>query len=55
MMTWYYNQLGEHVHVKVYMNGAFCGKLCFRVDEFQIVREHSPHVVFLNQITNPAP
>ena len=37
-MTWYYKSLGGHTHVRVYMNGAKCGDLCFRNDEFESIQ-----------------
>ena len=38
-MKWYYETRGQHVHVKVYMNGALCGNLTFRVEEFAAIRK----------------
>lgn len=37
-MTWYYQQIGIHTRVRVFCNGAFCGKLVFRNDEFDGLR-----------------
>lgn len=37
-MKWYYHIAGGHTHVRVFMNGAKCGDLCFRNEEFAIVR-----------------
>lgn len=34
-MKWYYHVAGGHTHVRVFMNGAKCGDLCFRNEEFQ--------------------
>lgn len=34
-MKWYYTILGGHTHVRVFMNGAKCGDLCFRNEEFE--------------------
>lgn len=34
-MKWYYTIKEEHVHVRVFMNGALCGTLTFRMDEFK--------------------
>lgn len=34
---WYYIQLGGHTHVRVFMNGAKCGDLCFRNEEFDAI------------------
>jgi hypothetical protein len=33
-MKWYYTIAGGHTHVRVFMNGAKCGDLCFRNVEF---------------------
>lgn len=33
-MNWYFSLRGGHVHVRVFFNGAKCGDLCFRVDEW---------------------
>ena len=33
-MTWYYRRDDGHTRVKVFMNGAKCGGLCFRHEEF---------------------
>lgn len=41
-MKWYFKVMGGHTHVRVFMNGAKCGDLCFRNDEFQdITRSQS--------------
>lgn len=37
-MKWYWHRAGGHVHVRVFMNGAKCGELCFRVEEFELLR-----------------
>lgn len=39
-MKWYYKQLGGHTHVRVFLNGAKCGDLCFRNEEFAAIRLH---------------
>lgn len=39
MMKWYYKILGGHTHVRVFMNGAKCGDLCFRNEEFELIRQ----------------
>lgn len=33
-VRWYWQILGGHTHVRVFMNGAKCGDLCFRNEEF---------------------
>ena len=38
-MRWYFQIRGGHTHVRVFMNGALCGTLCFRNEEFSLVRE----------------
>lgn len=37
-MTWYYLRHGIHVHVLVFLNGAKCGELVFRQDEFDFLK-----------------
>lgn len=37
-MKWQYRILGNHTHVKVYYNGAFCGQLTFRNEEFEALK-----------------
>lgn len=49
-MKWYYKIQGGHVHVRVFMNGAKCGDLCFRVDEFENIRCNSSPGVTLEFI-----
>ena len=36
-MKWYYKIMGGHTHVRVFMNGAKCGDLVFRNEEFQSI------------------
>ena len=48
-MKWYYYVLGGHTHVRVVMNGATCGDLCFRNEEFAQVRDHLPWIAFIEQ------
>lgn len=38
-MKWYYKVGGGHTYVRVFMNGAKCGDLCFRNEEFKFLRE----------------
>jgi hypothetical protein len=33
-MKWYFKIIGHHTHVKVFINGAKAGDLCFRNEEF---------------------
>lgn len=37
-MRWHFEELGTHVHVLVFMNGALCGRLCFTDVEFAHIR-----------------
>jgi hypothetical protein len=55
-MKWYYKIQGGHVHVRVFMNGAKCGDLCFRVEEFEQVRreQHAiATITFINETLAP--
>lgn len=46
-MRWYFEILGGHTHVRVYMNGGLVGELCFRNEEFDEIREHCPWIQFI--------
>lgn len=46
-MKWYYKIMGGHTHVRVFMNGGKCGDLCFRNDEFKLVQESCPWILFM--------
>ncbi len=37
-MNWRYKILGGHTHVRVFLNGAKCGDLCFRNEEFVAIQ-----------------
>jgi hypothetical protein len=37
-MKWYYQVLGGHTHVRVFLNGGKCGDLVFRNEEFELIR-----------------
>jgi hypothetical protein len=50
-MTWYWKIHGGYTHVRVFMNGAKCGDLCFRDEEFYYVRHSVGHVVFIEEPT----
>jgi hypothetical protein len=60
-MKWYYTKQGIHVKVRVFMNGANCGTLTFRVEEFEEIKAKalraspsSPIYSFINEDeTNP--
>lgn len=45
-MKWYYKVQGGHTHVRVFINGAKCGDLCFRNNEFEQVRLCYPQIQF---------
>lgn len=38
-MNWRFTISGGHTHVRVFMNGAKCGDLCFRNEEFKRIQE----------------
>lgn len=38
-MKRYYKIAGGHTHVRVFMNSAKCGELCFRNEEFEMIRD----------------
>lgn len=38
MMKWLWRELGGHTHVDIFMNGANCGRLTFRNEEFAQLR-----------------
>lgn len=53
-MRWYYQIAGGHTHVRVFMNGAKCGDLCFRNEEFEEIRRESNKIrliEFINETT----
>lgn len=37
-MKWYFKIGAVHSYVRVFVNGALCGKLCFRNEEFAAIR-----------------
>ncbi len=48
-MNWHY-RVGIHTHVRVFMNGAFCGHLTFRNEEFESImrqQELAQHLTFI--------
>jgi len=56
MMNWYYQQLGGHTHVRVFMNGAKCGDLCFRNEEFEVIMlkhadDKRPIITFIQEVS----
>lgn len=46
-MKWLYEVRGAHTHIRVFMNGAACGNLTFRNEEFALVKEHCPWITFV--------
>lgn len=48
-MNWYYKISGGHTHVGVFMNGGKCGDLCFRNEEFDLVRKSCPWIHFFEE------
>lgn len=56
-MKWYYKVQGIHTRVRVFMNGANCGELCFRNEEFQMIQSSAGirnTVIFINETPPPA-
>lgn len=60
-MNWYYKILGSHTHVSVFTNGAKCGDLCFRNEEFaQLLKQDETRKVEIRFVSederwNPKP
>jgi hypothetical protein len=52
-VKWYFKVLGGHTHVRVFMNGAKCGDLRFRNEEFRHIMfdmfEDVYQVVFIDE------
>lgn len=42
-MKWYWKIMGGHTHVRVFMNGAKCGDLVFRNEEWNQVIFHASY------------
>lgn len=57
-MNWYYHIAGGHTHVRVFMNGAKCGNLCFRNNEFEQIKSELSHtskiVTFIEEVQDSA-
>ena len=51
-MKWYYKIAGGHTHVRVFMNGGKCGDLCFRNEEFELIRQSTPQITFIKESEN---
>ena len=55
-MKWYYRSNGIHVDVRVFMNGGYCGKLCFRLDEFNEIMNRSGNLInYINEAQKDLP
>lgn len=51
MMTWYFEEIGEHTHVRVFFSGRDAGELCFRTDMFKYLTIKSVEIAF-KQVTD---
>jgi hypothetical protein len=49
IMRWYYQIQGGHTHVRVSMNGAKCGDLCFTNEEFELVQSSCPWITYIEE------
>jgi hypothetical protein len=49
-MKWYYKRQGGHYWVRVFMNGAKCGDLCFRANELIALMEQCRVIKSLDYI-----
>jgi hypothetical protein len=49
LMKWYWKVGGGHTHVRVFYNGAKCGDLCFRNEEFREIRHSVGDVIFIDE------
>ena len=55
-MTIYHRTEGIHIHCRVFMNGANCGTLVFRVEEFEDFRRgvnSSGFIKFVSELPKP--
>jgi hypothetical protein len=50
-MKWYWKIAGGHTRVRVFLNGAKCGDLCFRNEEFYGIRHSVSGVTFVDENT----
>lgn len=57
-MTWYWEVMGGHTHVRVFMNHAKAGNLCFRNEEFEFLRVllggESSGIEFIKEVEDSA-
>lgn len=49
LMNWYWKRMGGHTHVRVFMNGAKCGDLCFRNEEFDNIRQTINDINYIDE------
>jgi hypothetical protein len=52
-MTWYYTISTTHTRVRIFMNGALCGNICFRNEEFLQVMERYRDLELYKACTKP--
>jgi hypothetical protein len=56
VVKWYYDVLGGHTHVRVFVNGAKSGDLCFRNDEFEWLKANvAAQLIFIFIDETPPP
>lgn len=53
-MRWYWEVLGGHTHVRVFLDGANCGELCFRNDDFETIHNALSGITFIHEVHNHA-
>lgn len=51
MMTWYFESIGGHTHVRVFFEGHDAGELCFRNVQFNRIKGYLENTVF-TQVTD---
>lgn len=48
-MNWYFVKAGGHIKVRVFVNGALCGHLAFRDEEFEsLFKKHYKEINFIS-------
>jgi hypothetical protein len=48
LMKWEWKVAGRHTHVRVFFNGANCGSLVFRNEEFYDLRHSVRDIIFVD-------
>jgi hypothetical protein len=48
-MKWYWKIGGGHTHVRIFLNGAKCGDLCFTNEEFYGIRHSVSGITFIDE------